>query len=120
MALNPQNIGPGEEQHESYYPASLRGKQKRVQYDYRHWDGELFSCVGKTLADCHAKCDEWIQRKQSTDIAGMKSHLSYLMKVAKAESNTHLRAKGLVPRVDVQIEKTKKAIETLKSQRGRT
>lgn len=33
---------------------------KMYQYDYRTPDGELFSCVAKTLEDCRAKRDAWL------------------------------------------------------------
>lgn len=29
-------------------------------YDYRHTNGELFSCVASTLEECRQKKDEWI------------------------------------------------------------
>jgi len=31
----------------------------RVQYDYRADDGELFSCIAKTLEMARARRDEW-------------------------------------------------------------
>lgn len=43
----------GEEKYERY---SFRG-QKYIQYDWRCHTGELFSCVGKNLADCRMKRD---------------------------------------------------------------
>lgn len=70
MALNPQNIGPGEEQHETFnLSAALVGRrragQKRVQYDYRHTDGELFSCVAVALEAARARRDEWLARRKA-------------------------------------------------------
>ena len=35
------------------------------QYDYRHTDGELFSCVKPTLKECREAREEWIKNKQS-------------------------------------------------------
>lgn len=35
------------------------------QYDYRHTDGELFSCVKPTLKECREAQEEWIKNKQS-------------------------------------------------------
>ena len=58
MTLNPQACAPGQEQHEKFKPAHRRG-QTFVQFDYRAPDGELFSCVKKTLADCRAARDAW-------------------------------------------------------------
>ncbi|GAA6340620.1 DUF3873 domain-containing protein [Phocaeicola massiliensis] len=42
------------------------GRRKRtlVQYDYRHTDGELFSCVKPTLDECRQKRDEWLKKKE--------------------------------------------------------
>lgn len=70
MALNPQNLGPGEEQHEIFnLSATLVGRrragQKRVQYDYRHTDGTLFSCVAPSLDKARAKRDEWFEKKET-------------------------------------------------------
>jgi hypothetical protein len=41
---------PGQEQYETF--RSRVTKETMVAYDYRHTDGELFSCAGKTLDDC--------------------------------------------------------------------
>jgi len=69
MPLNPQNVKPGQEQHEYYYP-HFRGKRnfnapgtKLCQYDYRHTDGDLFSCIAETLDQCREKRDEWLSKK---------------------------------------------------------
>jgi len=66
MPLDPQNLANGKEQHE-YYKSSFKrpGKPapKLCQYDYRHHDGELFSCVGKSLEDCRSKKAAWIKAK---------------------------------------------------------
>lgn len=48
----------GQEQYETFTAAG----KKRVQYDYRHTDGKLFSCVGKTLDICRAKRDAWLAK----------------------------------------------------------
>ena len=54
---------PGQEQYETF-TRRVGGKSKKyVQYDYRHPDGELFSCVKPTLAACRAARDEWEQRR---------------------------------------------------------
>lgn len=34
-----------------------------LSIDYRHTDGELFSCVAPTLEECRRKRNEWLQRK---------------------------------------------------------
>jgi hypothetical protein len=57
--LKSTDIGPGQEQYEAFKPA-VRGVKKRVQYDYRHKDGELFSCVRETLRGCRTARNEWL------------------------------------------------------------
>lgn len=52
---------PGQEQYE-YFTAM--GK-KRVQYDYRHTNGKLFSCLAKNLEECRAKRDAWITKLEA-------------------------------------------------------
>lgn len=47
----------------TYYSRSLRKNLERVQYDYRHTDGELFSCVAGSLEDARARRDTWLSRK---------------------------------------------------------
>lgn len=51
-------VKPGEEQYEGYYSYIARGD--RIQYDYRSQSGRLFSCIGKTLAECRNKRDKWL------------------------------------------------------------
>ncbi|WP_304719811.1 DUF3873 family protein [uncultured Alistipes sp.] len=54
----------GEERYEYFTPAFARRTGKRFcQYDYRHTDGELFSCVTPTLEECRRKRDEWLNKK---------------------------------------------------------
>mgnify|MGYP002515561277 FL=1 len=36
----------------------------RMQYDYRHTDGELFSCIGSDLDACRKRRDEWLKSKE--------------------------------------------------------
>lgn len=65
MSLNPQAIATCQEQYEFFEVEHLarRGKDAtRVQYDYRHTDGKLFSCVAKTLEDARAKRDQWLAK----------------------------------------------------------
>lgn len=58
---------PGQEQYEYFNTPKRPGKpaQKRFAYDYRHTDGELFSCTAPTLEACRAKRDEWLSRKSA-------------------------------------------------------
>lgn len=45
-------------EHFQYFKVARIGR--RVQYDYRDHDGELFSCVGKDLADARAQRNRWL------------------------------------------------------------
>ena len=44
-----------------------RPKQTFYQYDYRHTDGELFSTVAPTLAECRTRRDEWLNNKSENN-----------------------------------------------------
>jgi len=46
---------------ESYEFFDTRHGQ-RIQYDYRTWDGELFSCVAETMKEARQKRDKWISK----------------------------------------------------------
>jgi hypothetical protein len=59
--LSPQNLAPGCEQHEEFYSSALH--RDLVQYDYRHTDGVLFSCVKRSLEDCRAARDRWLKNR---------------------------------------------------------
>lgn len=48
---------PGQEQFENFTRKVGRQVKRYVQYDYRHTDGELFSCVRPTLDACRAARD---------------------------------------------------------------
>ena len=52
----------GTEQYE-VFSIGYRHRSKRYQYDYRHTDGELFSCVAPTLTECRRKRDEWLNKR---------------------------------------------------------
>jgi len=53
----------GQEQYETFF-SKVGGKKKSYcAYDYRHTDGELFSCVKPTLDACRAARDEWLKKK---------------------------------------------------------
>jgi len=54
---------PGQEQYETFTRKVGCKSKKYCQYDYRHVDGELFSCVKPTLADCRIARDAWLERK---------------------------------------------------------
>ena len=59
MSLNPQNLGNGQEQHETF----KNGRKTYCQYDYRHTDGTLFSCVAPDLDSARRKRDNWLASK---------------------------------------------------------
>lgn len=67
MSLNPQSLGNGQEQHETYRLSSRMSRrlagQTRVQYDYRHTDGKLFSCVAPDLDAARKRRDAWLKNK---------------------------------------------------------
>lgn len=65
MPLNPKAICNSQEQYEFFEVEHLarRGKDAtRIQYDYRHTDGKLFSCFAKTLDDARSRRDQWIAK----------------------------------------------------------
>jgi len=51
---------PGDEKYEFY---TVR-RQSYCQYDYRHTDGELFSCVKMSLMACRAARNDWLAKKR--------------------------------------------------------
>ncbi len=53
----------GTEKYERFQSGIGRRKRTLVQYDYRHTDGELFSCVKPTLDECRAARDKWLNGK---------------------------------------------------------
>jgi hypothetical protein len=53
----------GEENYTTFRPAH-RPNAVFYQYDYRHKDGELFSCVALTLEQCREKRDKWLHYKR--------------------------------------------------------
>lgn len=54
----------GTENYENFQTGIGRRKRTLVQYDYRHTDGELFSCVKPTLGECRAARDKWLTAKE--------------------------------------------------------
>ena len=58
--LNPSNLASGQDQHETFKTAT---RKTAVQYDYRHANGELFSCVKPTLEACRQAKENWISKK---------------------------------------------------------
>ena len=56
----------GEENYTTFYP-SHRPMELFYQYDYRHSNGKLFSCVARTLKQCRDKKDKWIVRNNLSE-----------------------------------------------------
>ena len=46
---------------ENYQRYTACNKKRYYQYDYRHTDGELFTCVAPTLEACRVKRSRWIE-----------------------------------------------------------
>lgn len=63
--LKPEFLENGHEQYEEF-PSVVR-KSNWIQYDYRHTDGELFSCVARTLEICREKRDLWLKKKEANN-----------------------------------------------------
>jgi hypothetical protein len=63
--LDPKNLTPGHEQHETFTAPGRMGKPgpERCQYDYRRHDGELFSCVAASLEAAREKREDWLTRR---------------------------------------------------------
>lgn len=53
----------GQEQYETYTQKIGRKIYKMIQYDYRHTDGELFSCCAPSLEEAKARRDKWLEMK---------------------------------------------------------
>lgn len=49
----------GKENYTTFFAGAFRGTLY-YQYDYRHTDGELFTCIGKSLDECRQKRDVWL------------------------------------------------------------
>ena len=49
----------GKEQHEYFTDPKHNGKEM-CQYDYRHTDGDLFSCIKINRNECHKARDQWL------------------------------------------------------------
>ena len=57
----------GTEKYERFQAGIGRRKRTLVQYDYRHTDGELFSCVKPTLDECRMERDKWLTAKRGKE-----------------------------------------------------
>ena len=54
------DLGPCEEKYQGY--TDCRGR-RCYQYDYRAYDGTLFSCVRHTLNECVDARDKWLKER---------------------------------------------------------
>ncbi|MBO5054622.1 MAG: DUF3873 family protein [Muribaculaceae bacterium] len=54
----------GQEQYETFYSAHRSKRISRIMYVFRTEDGELFSTVAPTLAECRKKRDEWLKSRK--------------------------------------------------------
>jgi hypothetical protein len=77
----------GQEQYESFF-RKVKGKNKKYcQYDYRHMDGELFSCVKATLEECRAERDLWLEKKRGKAMTINNKELYNLYKSVSVKDN---------------------------------
>lgn len=65
MTVNGVSVCPTREELYEYFILAFarRTKKQFCQYDYRHEDGELFSCVAPTLEECRHRRDQWLNKK---------------------------------------------------------
>ena len=55
----------GQEQYEAFTRKAGRIKKKYYQYDYRHTNGQLFSCIKPTLEACKVSRDQWLIKQEA-------------------------------------------------------
>ena len=53
---------PGEEKYEEFWSDIL--KKYMVQYEYRSFEGKLFTCVAPNLDIARHRCYKWLQEPQ--------------------------------------------------------
>lgn len=56
-------IKEGSESYEYFSSGLSRRRVRRVQYDYRTHDGQLFSCVAKNLDIARQRRDRWLEQR---------------------------------------------------------
>lgn len=54
----------GTEKYESFRIGYGRKRRTLIQYDYRDFDGTLFTCVKPTLDECRAERNKWLTTKK--------------------------------------------------------
>ena len=55
----------GGEQYVEFEDKTKRGHPVRVQYDYRHIDGILYSTIADDLEAARARRDAWLERRRT-------------------------------------------------------
>ncbi len=55
--MDARNLKPGHEQKEVFYSHFV--KKRLIQYDYRHTNGDLFSCIAEDSQDAYDKRAAW-------------------------------------------------------------
>lgn len=69
MSINDErgcSVCPAGSEKYEVYTTRFRGKRvKRVQYDYRTPDGELFATVASSLTECRHRRDEWLSKREA-------------------------------------------------------
>lgn len=58
---------PGQEQYQNFSRKVGSKTKKFIQYDYRHTDGELYSCIKPTLDACRSARDKWLERRAQNE-----------------------------------------------------
>ena len=58
---------PGQEQYEFFVRKLGRWEKQYCQYDYRHTNGELFSCIKPSIEACRLACDAWLKSKHISE-----------------------------------------------------
>jgi hypothetical protein len=65
MAMTENGVTTTKENGQEQYQKFTRGGWTYIQYDYRHYNGALFSCVKKSLDKCRAERDKWIEKQDN-------------------------------------------------------
>ena len=73
----------GTENYEKFQTGIGRRKRTLVQYDYRHTDGELFSCVKPTLDECRAARDKWLTAKEGGEAMNEAGYQTLIVKFSE-------------------------------------
>ncbi len=62
--INGCSTCPGGKENYEFFTINIgRKTYDKIQYDYRHTDGELFSCVANSLNEAREKKNKWLESK---------------------------------------------------------